>query len=87
MAGVDWDEELPENLKVKWEKWVSELPQLSNVAISGFLRRAYPENIELHLFSDASNEAFASVAYLVCRYQDSSPSSASVVDSSVVCPQ
>ena len=22
MAGVDWDEELPENLKVKWEKWV-----------------------------------------------------------------
>ena len=62
-----WGEELPENLKVKWEKWVSELPQLSNVAIPRCLRRAYPENIELHLFSDASNEAFASVAYLVCR--------------------
>lgn len=74
-AGVDWDEELPENLKVKRENWVSELPKLSNVAIPRFLRRAYPENIELHLFSDASNEAFASVAYLVCRNQDSSPSS------------
>lgn len=73
MAGVDWDEELPENLKVKWQKWVSELPQLSNVAIP-HLRRAYPKNIELHLFSDASNEAFASVANLVCRYQASSPS-------------
>ena len=72
MAGVDWDEELPENLKVKWEKWVSELPQLSNVAIPRCLRGAYPENIELHLLSDASNEAFASVASLVCRYQDSS---------------
>lgn len=65
MAGVDCDEELPKNLKVKWEKWVSELPQLSNVAIP-CLRRGYPENIELHLFSDASNEAFASVAYLDC---------------------
>ena len=74
MAGVDWDEELPENLKVKWEKWVSELPQLSNVAIPRCLRGAYPENIELHLLSDAFNEAFASVASLVCRYQDSSPS-------------
>ena len=75
MAGVDWDDELPENLKIKWEKWVSELPQLSNVAVPRCLRQAYPENIELHLFSDASNDAFASVAYLVCRYQDSSLSS------------
>ena len=74
MAGVDWDDELPENLKAKWEKWVLELPQLSNVAVPRCLRRAYPESIELHLFSDASNDAFASVAYLVCRYQDSSPS-------------
>ena len=86
MAGVDWDEELPENLKVKWEKWISELPQLSNVAILRCLRRAYPENIELHLFSDASNEAFASVAYLVCRYQDSSPSSRLIASKCRVSP-
>ena len=86
MAGVDWDEELPENLKVKWEKWVSELPQLSNVAIPGCLRRAYPENIELHLFSDASNEAFASVGYLVCRYQDSRPSSRLIASKCRVSP-
>ena len=57
MAGVDWDDELPENLKIKWEKWVSELPQLSNVAVPRCLPRAYPENIELHLFSDASRIA------------------------------
>ena len=25
MAGVDWDYKLPENLKAKWEKWVSKL--------------------------------------------------------------
>ena len=38
MAGVDWDDELPENLKAKWEEWVSELPQLSNVAVPRCLR-------------------------------------------------
>ena len=62
MAGVDWDYKLPENLKAKWEKWVSKLRQLSNVAVPRCLRRANPENIELHLFSDASNDAFASFA-------------------------
>ena len=75
MAGVDWDDELPENLKAKWEEWVSELPQLSNVAVPRCLCRVNPENTELHLLSNASNDAFPSVAYLVCGYQDSSPSS------------
>ena len=86
MAGVDWDDKLPENLKVKWKKGVSELPQMSNVAVPRCLRRAYPESIELHLFSDASNEAFASVAYLVCRYQDSSPSSRLIASKCRVSP-
>ena len=86
MAGVDWDDKLPENLKVKWEKWVSELPQLSNVAVPRCLRRANPVNTELHLFSDASNDAFAAAAYLVCRYQDSSPSSCLIASKCRVSP-
>ena len=38
MAGVDWDDKLLENLKAKWEKWVSELKQLSSVAVPLCLR-------------------------------------------------
>ena len=86
MAGIDWDDELPEDLKVKWERWVSELPQLSNVAVPRCLRRPNPVDIELHLFSDASNDAFASVAYLVCRYQDSRPSSSLIASKCRVSP-
>lgn len=86
MAGVDWDDVLPEDLKAKWEKWVSELPQLSNVAVSRCLRQANPKNIELHVFSDASNDAFASVAYLVCRYLDSNPSSRLIASKCRVSP-
>lgn len=63
-----------------------ELPQLSNVAVPHYLSRANPENIELHLFSDASNDAFASVAYLVSRYQESSPSSCLIASKCHVSP-
>ena len=86
IAGIDWDDELPENLKAKWEKRVSELPQLSKVAIPRCLRRPNPVDIELHLFWDASNDAFASVAYLVCRYQESRPSSCLIAWKCLVSP-
>ena len=74
MAGIDWDDEFPKDLKVKWERWVSELPQLSNVAVPRCLRRPNPVDIEL------------SVAYLVCRYQDSRPSSSLVASNCRVSP-
>ena len=73
MAGLDWDDVLPSNLRMKWETWVSELQDLSHVAIPRCLRLPNPESVDLHLFSDASKDAFASVAYLVCHYT-SSPS-------------
>ncbi len=73
MAGLDWDDVLPSNLRMKWETWVSELQDLSHVAIPRCLRLPNPESVDLHLFSDASKDAFASVAYLVCHYP-SSPS-------------
>jgi len=50
MAGVDWDDELPQNLKAKWEKWVLELPQLSNVAVPRCLRRAYQRALNYTYF-------------------------------------
>ena len=42
--------------------------------------------IELHLFSDASNDAFAIVAYLVCCYLDKPPSSCLIASKSRVSP-
>ena len=50
------------------------------------LRQANPQTTELHLFSDASKDAFASVAYLVCRYQDNTPSSRLIASKSRVSP-
>ena len=55
-------------------------------AVPRCLCRVNPENTELHLFSNASNDGFASVAYLVCRYQDSSPSSCLIASKCRVSP-
>ena len=80
MAGLDWDDVLPSNLRMKWETWVSELQDLSHVAIPRCLRLSNSESVDLHLFSDASKDAFASVAYLVCHYT-SSPSTSRLIAS------
>ena len=74
-AGLDWDDSLSSDLSIKWKDWSTELSQLSNVIIPRGLRRANPSKKELHLFLDASKDAYASVAYLVCHYEDDDPSS------------
>jgi hypothetical protein len=85
-AGIDWDDVLPDELRKQWEKWLSELPLLSKVVIPRCLRKAHPEKIELHLFSDASKAAYATVAYLVCHYRDHSISSCLVASKCRVAP-
>ena len=50
------------------------------------IQRAIYTTTELHLFSDASKVAFTSAAYLVCRYQDHTPSSRLVASKSRVSP-
>ncbi|XP_069610796.1 uncharacterized protein [Ranitomeya imitator] len=69
----DWDEPLPDNKLKKWETWKQSLQALEGVNV---LRRYVPiplassKRSEIHVFSDASTEAIAAVAYL--RITDSS---------------
>ena len=61
---VSWDEELPNNHKVKWIRWLHDIEQLNTINI----RRAYfPGTITqvgLHIFCDSSKQACGAVAYL-----------------------
>ena len=50
MAGVDWDDLLPDDLNAKWEKWVSELPQVSDIAVPRCLRLANPQTTESSVY-------------------------------------
>jgi hypothetical protein len=85
-AGLDWDNVLPCNLSTKWENWVSELQSLSCVAIPRCLRLPNPKTVDLNLFSDASKDAYASIAYLVCQYTNNPSTSRLIASKSRVSP-
>ena len=84
---VDWDDPLPENLKLSHQIWREELPLLADLELS----RCYylPEaslSVQLHGFSDASEKAYAAVVYLRSTYQNSPPTCRLVVAKSRVAP-
>ncbi|GFY32278.1 uncharacterized protein TNCV_3557861 [Trichonephila clavipes] len=67
-ARLDWDDKLPKQLEVSWNKWCNEIHYLSEIKIPRYYFQNFlPSNattIQLHCFSDASKKAYGTVAYL-----------------------
>ncbi|XP_062554097.1 uncharacterized protein LOC134219387 [Armigeres subalbatus] len=66
-SNIDWDERIPDKLVIQWRRWVEVLESLNRVKIPrcyfpGYDRRSY-ETLELHVFVDASEAAYACAAY------------------------
>ena len=63
---VDWDDPVPSSVHEPWLQWRSELHLLSKRHIPRcyFPKDAHISTIQLHGFSDASENAYAGVAYL-----------------------
>ncbi|XP_073667523.1 uncharacterized protein [Paramisgurnus dabryanus] len=62
-----WDEPLKDNLRPKWEAWLSDLQQLADVKIPRcYLPSTFQEvrRYELHHFSDASASGYGECTYL-----------------------
>ena len=70
-VGADWDDQLPKSICAKVSKWYDQLEQLDGIKIPRCLRLDSPEVVKssaLHVFSDASQEAYGAVAYLRHEY-------------------
>lgn len=64
---ADWDDPVPDDIKVLWDKWRRELPTLEKLSVP----RCYKPtdfgrivNAELHHFSDASIHGYGQCSYL-----------------------
>ena len=64
---VDWDDPIPENVHMRWERWRSDLNELANLQIK---RCVIPDDftdvkiMEFHHFSDASSVGYGQCSYL-----------------------
>ncbi|XP_064638330.1 uncharacterized protein LOC135494343 [Lineus longissimus] len=59
----DWDSPLEEDLALEWSLWKKELPHLDNIRVSRHLGMNTSYQTKLHVFSDASKDAFSAVVY------------------------
>lgn len=65
---TEWDQPIPEDTNQRWRRWVDSLQQLEQLRIP---RYYFPSsqpvsfvNLQMHLFVDASDTAYAAVVYL-----------------------
>ena len=74
VEGLDWDMIIPPDVQRVWNDWTSELDLLSKFT----QERKYwpigmkPIELSLHIFCDASESAFCSVAYIRAQLNDQS---------------
>ncbi|XP_062557358.1 uncharacterized protein LOC134222232 [Armigeres subalbatus] len=60
----DWDTELPKDMKQRWLNYCSGLPRLNELRIDRFVLQPDFTSVELHFFSDASQVAYGTCAYI-----------------------
>ncbi len=69
-----WDTPLSEEHCKTWKKWLAQLPALEQFSLPRCVKTQLPTRAELHIFSDASSNAYAAAAYLKCTYATGTPS-------------
>ena len=89
LCGIGWDDVLPQEFLEEWSKWQEELDGISQFAIPRFYRHIpdSPSVIQLHVFGDASEQAFCSVAYFRFCYSSGAVRCAFVTAKTRVAPK
>ncbi|XP_037931078.1 uncharacterized protein LOC119665895 [Teleopsis dalmanni] len=68
---MDWDEKLPTELHKQWLEFRNNLTKVNCLQISRHIFKGeVPANIQLHIFTDASEKAYGAAAYLRSTLQN-----------------
>ena len=68
-----WKDPLTDEEVTRWQQWLLNLPKLSSLQFDRCLipgRMSDVDHLELHVFTDASKDAYAAAAYLRVQYKD-----------------
>ena len=60
----DWRKPVPERLLKAWNKWVQGLPMIAPLAVPHWFGTHSGQEVDLHVFSDASATGYGAVLYL-----------------------
>ena len=87
-CGLDWDQPLDFELKAEVMEWFSELVDISRIQVPRCIRLQNETllSMSLHVFADASTDAYAAVAYARCVYESGCMSSQFVCSKTKVAP-
>ncbi|XP_076655808.1 uncharacterized protein LOC143360652 [Halictus rubicundus] len=86
-SGITWDENLRIAEMGKWKEWTSELQSLGELTIPRcYVARCHVTTTELHVFCDASELAYAAVAYWKFTYSNGRSTVAFICSKSRVTP-
>lgn len=85
-VGLNWDDELPEEIQQKWIQFRRQLPVVNEMRKPRCVIPGDAIRIELHGYSDASKRAYGAVVYARCIAADGSISVKLVASKSRVAP-
>lgn len=83
---IEWDEELPENEKKEFIKFVEDLKNLTDLQIPRCVTIPEYKSIELHGFADSSIVAYGACLYVRCVYESGESTTTLLTSKSRVCP-
>jgi hypothetical protein len=88
-TGIGWEEVIPSIILERWNSWLTSLNNVNKVRVPRCFLPIIPDakTTELHLFSDASEQAFCFIAYLKTMGNDGKIGIAFVAAKSKVAPQ
>ena len=60
---VEWDEPLQEEVVMKWERTLTDINECINLSVQRAV--TFSQEVEIHVFSDASTQAYGTALYIV----------------------
>lgn len=64
LCKIGWDDPVPESITESWYSFISMIDVLKEIRVPRFVRSENCEHTEVHMFSDASENAYGACAYV-----------------------